>query len=91
MRIVGGRNFSNVPRPGIKIVGIRAGRLNDRVVPFMNQKHVAEQHRNRHVKIGISRVNGLNGKAIFGQKTIIIGLLVIGGIVSRILAMRRKT
>jgi len=57
----------------------------------MNQKHVAEQHRNRHVKIGISRVNGLNGKAIFGQKTIIIGLLVIGGIVSRILAMRRKT
>ncbi len=32
----------------------------------MNQDYIAVLHRNRHIEIGISGVDALNGKASFG-------------------------
>jgi hypothetical protein len=84
--VVNRLNLSDVPGQVIKVVGIRAG-----VVAFTNQDHVSVLHRNRYVEVGIPRVNALNGKTVFGQETIIIGLLVEGGIISRVVAMGWET
>jgi hypothetical protein len=61
------------------------------MVAFMNQDHVAVVHRNGHVEVGVPRINTLDGKTIFGNEAITIGFLVIGGIVSRVVAMGRET
>ena len=57
----------------------------------MNQDHVSVLHRNRHVEVGVPGINTLNGKTIFGEKTVIIGFLVVGGMISRVVAMGRET
>jgi hypothetical protein len=61
------------------------------MIAFMNQDHVSVLHRNRHVEVGVPSINTLDGKTIFGEETIIIGFLVIGGMISRIVAMGRET
>ena len=91
MRIVHGRNLAHVPGQEIEVVGIRAGRLYDRMVALMDQNDVPVLHRNGHVEIGVPGVDALNGKTIFGQETIIIGFFVIGRIVPGVVAMGRET
>ena len=89
--IIDGVDLANVACQNIQVISICSRRLDHRVVTLVDQDNISVLHRDGHVQVRVPGINALDGKSILPLKTVIVGFLVVGRIIPRIMAMRWKT